>query len=138
MPVTVLVIDPDGTNSRWIASALASTDYVVEFLEGRKALFALMPAAPATCLVAFTEPDTDATLQLVREVRQHTSELPVLVLGLYSAFRTAVDIARLPGTDFLELPVSSRQLRTAIAKALASLPTANHQAEGHAMPREGD
>jgi hypothetical protein len=29
-----------------------------------------------------------------------------------------VDIARLPATDFLELPVSSRQLRLAIGKAL--------------------
>jgi len=54
------------------------------------------------------EPDAAATLALVRELRARHATLPVVVLGAHSAFRTAVDIARFPATDFLERPVSSR------------------------------
>jgi DNA-binding NtrC family response regulator len=43
--------------------------------------------------------------------------LPVIVLGSHHAFRTAVDIARLEATDFLERPVSVRQLRAAVRRA---------------------
>ena len=56
-------------------------------------------------------------LKLVRELRDRGATLPVIVLGPYSAFRTAVEIARLEATDFLERPVSARQLRTAVSKA---------------------
>jgi FixJ family two-component response regulator len=43
--------------------------------------------------------------------------LPVIVLGSHGAFRTAVDIARFAATDFLERPVSARQLRAAVCRA---------------------
>ena len=118
MPAAVLVIDPDDGNRGWIASALASADYVVEFVGDEAALFARLPSAQPACLVAFAEPDAHAALQLVRVVRRSFPHLPVIVLGPHSAFRTAVDIARLPATDFLELPVSGRQLCLAIGKAL--------------------
>jgi FixJ family two-component response regulator len=44
--------------------------------------------------------------------------LAVIVLGPPSAFRMAVDIARLERTDFLERPVTGRQLRAAVRKAV--------------------
>jgi len=43
--------------------------------------------------------------------------LPVIALGPHTAFREAVDIARLEGTDFLERPVTARQLRAAVRRA---------------------
>jgi DNA-binding NtrC family response regulator len=118
MSVTVFVINPYNDDRVWIAAALASTAYAVEFVDDGAALFARLLAEQPACLVAFAEPDAGVALQLVREVRQCAPALPVIVLGPHSAFRTAVDIARLPATDFLERPVSSRQLRLAIAKAL--------------------
>jgi len=121
MPATVLVINPDDVDRRWIASALASTAYVAEFLADEAELFARLPAEAPACLVAFAEPDADAALVLVRELRRRAPTLPVIVLGPHSAFRMAVNVARLPATDFLERPVSSRQLRVAVAKALKSV-----------------
>jgi FixJ family two-component response regulator len=121
MPATVLVINPDDVDRRWIASALASTAYVAEFLADEAELFARLPAEEPACLVAFAEPDADAALLLVRELRRRAPALPVIVLGSHSAFRMAVDVARLPATDFLERPVSSRQLRLAIARALKGI-----------------
>jgi len=121
MPATVLVINPDDADRRWIVSSLASTAYVPEFFADEAALFARLPAEAPACLVAFAEPDADAALVLVRELRRRAPTLPVIVLGPHSAFRMAVNVARLPATDFLERPVSSRQLRVAIAKALKSV-----------------
>ena len=121
MPATVLVINPDDADRRWIVSSLASTAYVPEFFADEAALFARLPAEAPACLVAFAEPDADAALVLVRELRRRAPTLPVIVLGPHSAFRMAVNVARLPATDFLERPVSSRQLRMAVAKALKSV-----------------
>ncbi|MET0345921.1 MAG: hypothetical protein ABW218_06635 [Casimicrobiaceae bacterium] len=121
MPATVLVINPDDADRRWIVSSLASTAYVPEFFADEAALFARLPAEAPACLVAFAEPDADAALVLVRELRRRAPTLPVIVLGPHSAFRMAVNVARLPATDFLERPVSSRQLRVAVAKALKSV-----------------
>ena len=58
-------------------------------------------------------------LELVRSLRRHGQALPVVVLGPHSAFRTAVDVARLDGTDFLERPVSAQRLRAALHKVTA-------------------
>lgn len=123
MPATVLVINPDDDDRRWIASVFASTAYVAEFFTDEAALFARLPAEEPACLLAFAEPDADAALLLVRELRRRAPALPVIVLGPHSAFRMAVHVARLPATDFLERPVSSRQLRLAVAKALKSIIT---------------
>ena len=114
MPITVYVIDPDPDERIWIQSALASIVDTVVVLDDGAALLARLPACEGACLVASAEPDKTATLTLVRELRGRGATLPVIVLGPHSAFRTAVDIARLEATDFLERPVSVRQLRAAV------------------------
>lgn len=117
MPVTVYVIDPDPDERTWIESALAPSGHAVVVLDDRAALLARLPVPEGACLIAAAEPDETAILQLVRELRDRGAKLPVIVLGPHSAFRTAVDIARLEATDFLERPVSARQLRAAVDKA---------------------
>ena len=116
MPITVYVIDPDPDERTWIQSALAPIVDAVVVLDDGAALLARPPACEGACLVASAEPDKTATLRLVRELRGRGAMLPVIVLGPHSAFRTAVDIARLEATDFLERPVSVRQLRAAVRR----------------------
>jgi len=119
MPATVFVISPQSDERKWVEATLVPgiIDAVV-FVDDGPALLALLPVALPACLIATAEPDAGATLQLVRDLRQRGAMLPVIVLGPHSAFRVAVDIARLPATDFLERPVSKRQLRLAVIKAL--------------------
>ena len=117
MPTTVYVIDPDPDERTWIQSTLASSADAFVVLENGAALLARLPAGEGACLIATAEPDEAATLELVRELRDRGATLPVIVLGPHSAFRTAVDIARFEATDFLERPVSARQLRAAVSKA---------------------
>ena len=117
MPTTIYVIDPDPDERSWIESALGPIVDAIVFLEDGAALLARIRGGEDACLVASAEPDEAATLKLVRELRGRGATLPVIVLGPHSAFRTAVDIARLEATDFLERPVSTRQLRAAVSKA---------------------
>jgi FixJ family two-component response regulator len=117
MPITVYVIDPDPDERTWIESALTPSVGAVVVFDDGAALLARLPAGEGACLIATAEPDEAATLELVRELRDRGATIPVIVLGPHSAFRTAVDIARFEATDFLERPVSARQLRAAVRKA---------------------
>jgi len=117
VPTTVYVIDPDPAERAWIESALGKSVDAVVVLDDGAALLARLPACAGACLVASAEPDEAATLRLVRELRGRGATLPVIVLGPHRAFRTAVDIARLKATDFLERPVSARQLRATVRRA---------------------
>ena len=84
----------------------------------------LLPLAPGDCLVCTAEAGDGATVELVRELRRRGETLPVLVIGPMTAFRTAVDIARLEATDFLARPVSIGRLR----HTLRRLGCTTHQA----------
>jgi len=121
MTRTVFVLEPDPESRSWIASALAPlVERVVfervVFLEAPPTVHALH-AHEGDCLVACAEPDEAAVLGLVRELRRTGSRVPAIVFGPHTAFRTAVEIARLDATDFLERPFSERQLRAAVRNA---------------------
>jgi two-component system response regulator FixJ len=117
MPTTVYVVDPDPDERKWIESALASRVEAIVFFDDAAALLAHQPILEGACLIASTEPDAAAALELVRELRRRGASLPAIVLGPHTAFRTAVDLARLEGTDFLERPATPRQLRAAVRQA---------------------
>lgn len=121
MPTTVYVVDPDPQERAWIEASLAKPVAEVVFLEEASALGASLPVE-GSCLLASADADAEATLQMVRRLRADGVRIPVIVLGPHTAFRTAVDIARLEATDFLERPVSVRELRAAVRRACPELP----------------
>jgi len=121
MTKTVFVLEPDPEGRTWIASALAPLAESVVFLDAPPTVFALL-GREGDCLVACAEPDEEAVLELVRELRLRGSRLPAIVFGPHTAFRTAVEIARLEATDFLEHPFSERQLRAAVRNACKAVP----------------
>ncbi|MDL9998256.1 hypothetical protein QTI24_06555 [Variovorax sp. J22P240] len=100
----------------WIEAALARSAELV-FVDGGPDLLARLPRGPGHCLILSCDEDETATLQLVRDLRSSGNTLPVIVLGPHTTFRTAVDIARLDATEFLERPVAVRQLRAAVRRA---------------------
>jgi len=121
MSTTVYVIDPYPDERRWIESALARLADDIVFIDNAEPLLNALPEGTSACLIASADADQAATLKLVRDLRVGGAMLPVIVLGPYTAFRTAVDIARLEATDFLERPVSMRQLRSAVRRAVAGV-----------------
>jgi len=121
MPTTVYVVDSDAAERAWIQSSLGRSVDAVVFVDDGQALLANVPDAEGACLIASAEPDDGAIRELVRELRRRGAMLPVIVLGSHRAFRTAVDIARLEATDFLERPVGARQLRAAVRRACTGI-----------------
>jgi DNA-binding NtrC family response regulator len=117
MVANVFVLDADPQERKWIESALAPISHGVVFLEDELELLAHVGCRGEVCLIAFADRDEVRALDLIRKLRRAGSRLPVVVLGHHSAFRTAVDIARLEGTNFLERPVSVRELRVAVRRA---------------------
>lgn len=113
---TVYVLERDAAERRWIESALAGQVRALVFLDDAAALRARLPAHAGDCLLCGAEPDAAAALELVRELRRRGEALPVVMIGPHSAFRTAVDVARLAGTDFLQRPVSAQRLRAALRR----------------------
>lgn len=118
MATTVYVLSFERAEQGWIRAALEGCVGSVVMLVDARALRAASCPGSDCCLVVSAEPDGAATLNLVRELRQDGITIPVVVLGSHSAFRTAVDIARMEATSFLERPVSSRQLLQAVLGAL--------------------
>lgn len=117
---TVYVIEGDAAERRWIESVLAGQARRLVFLDGGQALLGHLPARPGDCLLCSTEPDAAAALELVRGLRARGEALPVVMTGPYSAFRTAVDLARLAVTDFVERPLSAQRLRDALQRVAPS------------------
>jgi len=116
---TVYVLERDPAECRWIESALAGQVRKLIFLEDGATLLDWLATQGGDCLLCGAEPDASVALELVRRLRRHGQALPVVVIGPHSAFRTAVDVARLNGTDFLERPVSAQRLRAALRKVTA-------------------
>jgi DNA-binding NtrC family response regulator len=114
IPVSVFVADP--RDRRWIESALAGS-VELAFIDAGTELLAKLPRGPGGCLILSCDEDETATLQLLRDLRKSGNTLPTIVLGPHSAFRTAVSIARMEATEFLERPVAVRQLRIAVRRA---------------------
>ena len=116
---TVYVLERDPAECRWIESALAGQVRTLVFLQDGATLPDWLAAQGGDCLLCGTEPDASLALELVRSLRRHGQALPVVMIGPHSAFRTAVDVARLAGTDFLERPVSAQRLRAALHRLTA-------------------
>jgi FixJ family two-component response regulator len=116
MGITVYVIDPDPVERKWIESVLARSVEAVVCLESVDSLLADPPAG-AACLITSAEPGEQGALEILLSLRRRGMNMPVIALGPHTAFRTAVDIARVNATDFLERPISDRELRAAVRRA---------------------
>lgn len=113
---TVYVVEPELAERRWFEAALADVGDARIFLDAGAALLQRLPLATGDCLVCVAEAGDSAAVELVRELRRRGETLPVLVIGPMTAFRTAVDIARLEATDFLARPVSAGRLRQSLRR----------------------
>jgi len=114
MGITVYVADPDPEERGWVESVLAPGVGRVRAFEDTRSLLPLLRGHEDACLIVAVEPDGAAIVEFVRALREAGIPLPVIALGPATAFRTAVGLARLEGTDFLERPVSSANLCAAV------------------------
>jgi DNA-binding NtrC family response regulator len=115
---TVYVLERNADECRWFESALAGQVRTLVFLTDGATLPDWLAAQGGDCLLCSVEPDAMAALELVRGLRRRGEMLPVVMLGPHSAFRTAVELARLEATDFVERPLSAQRLRGAMQRVV--------------------
>jgi DNA-binding NtrC family response regulator len=117
MSATAYLVDPDPEERKRIEAILSPSVAVVCGLGDAEALLAMLGVREGACLIVSLEPDEEAVRELVCELRLSGSEIPVIVVGSGTAFRTATEIAGLEFTDFLERPLTAHKLRSAVERA---------------------
>jgi DNA-binding NtrC family response regulator len=114
MRPTAYVVNPDPEERKRIEAILSPGVEVVCGLGDAEALLAVLGDRDGVCLIVSLEPIESAVRELVCELRLSGNEIPVIVVGSGTAFRTATEIARLEFTDFLERPLTTHKLRAAV------------------------
>ena len=112
---TVYVLLSDAKEREWVKATLPKKMGQVVSLDDIGELPSDAPSGNA-CLIVSAEPIEDGAVKLINELRDHGSAIAVIALGSHAVFRVAVDIARMDGTDFLERPVSDRELLQAVQR----------------------
>ena len=112
---TVYVLLPDAREREWVKATLAKK-------MGRVVCSTTSASCRRTrrvgnaCLIVSAEPIEDGAVKLINELRDQGNAIAVIALGSHAVFRVAIDIARMDGTDFLERPVSDRELLQAVQR----------------------
>lgn len=113
----VLVVD-DEAAIRDSLKLLLKGDYeVIAAEDGRAALEALKTFSPDLVLLDVLMPNLDG-LQTLRELRQTSATLPVVMLTATSTVKTAVQAMKLGAVDYLSKPFDVEELTLTIGRAL--------------------
>jgi two-component system, NtrC family, response regulator AtoC len=120
MARTVLIID-DETNMRWVLSrALQKAGYDTFVAEqGEQGLLLFAQHSIDLVLLDLKMPGMDG-LAVLRELRQRSSDIPILLLTAYATVPTAVEALQIGATDYLRKPFDIESLLGHIGRHLAA------------------
>lgn len=115
---TVFLVEDDAAVRKGCEQALSLADIPVRgFADGEAMLAALAAGNPALVVTDVRLPGKDG-LSLLRELRQHDRELPVLLMTGHGDVAMAVESMREGAYDFIEKPFPSERLIAAVRSAL--------------------
>jgi len=114
----VFVVDDEPLVARMLCTMLARAGCeATAFSSGPAALEALSRTQPQLVLLDLVLPRMDG-IEVLRRIRETAPDLPVLMMSGQGTVRAAVDALKLGAFDFLEKPVESARLKTALARTL--------------------
>ena len=114
----VFLVEDDTAVRKGCEQALSIADIPVRgFADGESMLAALATASPALVVSDVRLPGRDG-LTLLRELRQHDRELPVLLITGHGDVGMAVEAMREGAHDFIEKPFPSERLVATVRSAL--------------------
>ncbi|MFQ5946868.1 MAG: sigma-54-dependent transcriptional regulator [Anaerolineae bacterium] len=118
MPPRLLVVD-DERLIRWsLEQTLAKGGYEVSTVStGDAALAAVREDPPDVILLDLKLPDIDG-LQVLRQIRELSPHVQVLIMTAYADVGTAVDAMRLGAYDYLPKPINFENLAVTVRNAL--------------------
>ncbi len=123
MQQTILIVDDDATQRRYLSALVKAAGHAArEAAGGQAALDALLgpadAARPNLALLDLNMPDLDG-ISVLKRLRGAGLALPVLVLTSDGSVSRAVEAMQAGATDFLVKPVGPERLEVSIRNALA-------------------
>ena len=114
----ILVVDDEPNARTALAEILKEEGYQVETAaDGFKGLARAEEFSPDLVLTDLKMPGMDG-VELLRKLRQHAPELPVVLMTAFGAVETAVSAMREGAADYLTKPLNTDELVLVIARAL--------------------
>jgi DNA-binding NtrC family response regulator len=121
MKNSILVVDDEAAQRQLLTSALAKDHLVVAAANGAEAVQLLSARSFDLIITDERMPDMDG-LELIRWVREHVPEVPIIVLTAYGSIVTAVEAMKLGAQEYLTKPLKSLdELRLVVARTLQQL-----------------
>jgi DNA-binding NtrC family response regulator len=115
----ILVIDDEKNIRLTLQQTLQAADTAVDTaINGEEGLQKVETADYDLVLLDLQLPGIDG-LEVLQQLRQRKPHLPVMLLSAHGTVKTAVDALHSGAVDFLEKPFSPREVRDAVARALA-------------------
>jgi len=120
-PASILITDDESGIRLMLRTALESDGYAVtEASNGREALEAIKTSTPDLMVLDLNMPVLDgmAVLEQMKALAAGIARPRVIILTAYGSIPSAVKATRLGALDFLEKPISPRELRQAVKSVL--------------------
>ena len=114
----VLIVDDDPAARRLLDVRLRALECeVVMAADGRQALVSIQKESPALVLLDLEMPLMGG-MELLRTLRGHGIDLPIIVITAHGSIDRAVDAMKEGAYDFITKPIDSKHLEIVVRKAL--------------------
>jgi len=115
---TVYVIDDDDAVRQSLEFLLKTAGITVRGFESAKAFLEVLPQIKSGCIVTDVRMPEITGIDLLRHVKEHNLDVPVIVITGHGDISLAVEAMKIGAVDFLEKPFDDDLLLTAVRAAL--------------------
>lgn len=116
---TILVIDDEKSIRDSIRMILEYEKYTVLFAEnGNKGITVFRDQSPDVVLLDIKMPGRKDGMEILKEIRQYSSDVPVIMISGHGTIDTAVEATKLGAFDFLPKPLDREKLLITVRNAL--------------------
>jgi len=115
----IYVIDDDDAVRQSLEFLLKTAGYAVRGFESAKAFLEILPELKFGCIITDVRMPEISGIDLLRNVKDHGADIPVIVITGHGDISLAVEAMKLGAVDFLEKPFDDDQLLDALKSTLS-------------------
>ena len=115
----IYVIDDDDAVRQSLEFLLKTAGHTVRSFETAKAFLEILPGLHSGCIITDVRMPDITGIDLLRRVKAHDVDIPVIVITGHGDISLAVEAMKLGAVDFLEKPFDDDQLLAALRATLS-------------------
>ncbi len=115
----IYVIDDDDAVRQSLEFLLKTAGHTVRSFESAKAFLEILPELRSGCIITDVRMPEITGIDLLRRVKEHHANIPVIVITGHGDISLAVEAMKLGAVDFLEKPFDDDQLLAALKATLS-------------------